>query len=328
MGLQGNFYSNPRYFMRHAEYRYSGIAAKMTFEPPVDDFDSVAVIRLLFVKDTRVILDLHKHPAVGPKRLDPGYPLPHRMGNPVLEGILDEGLQALIAQRGRGTPRLALRLLQACHRVSRAEGEKAIVPHHFRMACALEQLDDLGLGSTEQAYLKALAEGTSRLNVFASMLGLPARTVSCVVEPFLLRAGLMVKDDRGRHVTAAATVHDLPGGGLLVDTPGVRELALEMDENELPWYFPEFAALAPACKFRDCSHTHEPDCAVRAAAEALVRKEGPMILLRTCKCHFRTTDQVLAACDSSRAALGPEGQAISRAAMAEKEAAEKGASKV
>jgi len=53
---------------------------------------------------------------------------------------------------------------------------------------------------------------------------------------------------------------------------------------------------------------------VRAAAETLVRKHGPQILLRTAKCHFRTTEQVLAAAGSSRAALGPEGQAVSRSA--------------
>ena len=53
---------------------------------------------------------------------------------------------------------------------------------------------------------------------------------------------------------------------------------------------------------------------VRAVAEELVRKQGPLVLLKTAKCHFRTTDQVLAACGSSRAALGPEGQAISRSA--------------
>ena len=75
------------------------------------------------------------------------------------------------------------------------------------------------------------------------------------------------KDDRGRHVTAAVSIYDLPGGGLLVDTPGVRELAVDMDVTELPWYFPELAALAPQCKFNDCSHTHEPQCAVRQAAE-------------------------------------------------------------
>jgi ribonuclease HIII len=60
---------------------------------------------------------------------------------------------------------------------------------------------------------------------------------------------------------------------------------------------------------------------VRAAAETLVRKEGAGVLLRTCKCHFRTTDQVLAACGHTRAELGPEGQVISRSAEAEKAAA-------
>lgn len=51
---------------------------------------------------------------------------------------------------------------------------------------------------------------------------------------------------------------------------------------------------------------------VKASAIELVRKAGPGVLLKACKCHFRTTDQVLAACGSSRAALGPEGQAVSR----------------
>ena len=51
---------------------------------------------------------------------------------------------------------------------------------------------------------------------------------------------------------------------------------------------------------------------VKASAVELIKKSGPEVLLKTCKCHFRTTDQVLATCGSSRAALGPEGQAISR----------------
>lgn len=51
---------------------------------------------------------------------------------------------------------------------------------------------------------------------------------------------------------------------------------------------------------------------VKASAIGLVKKAGPEALLKACKCHFRTTDQVLAACGSSRAALGPEGQAVSR----------------
>lgn len=76
------------------------------------------------------------------------------------------------------------------------------------------------------------------------------------------------KDDRGRHVTAAVTIHQLPPGGIVVDTPGVRELAVDMTPQELPWYFTDFASFTQDCRFNDCTHTHEPHCGVRAAAEA------------------------------------------------------------
>jgi Holliday junction DNA helicase RuvB len=114
----------------------------------------------------------------------------------------------LIAQRARGTPRLALRLLQSCRRVCRAEGEMTVTSGHLLRACELEGLDAIGLGPTEQRYLEVLVAGASRLNVVASMLGLPARTVSQVVEPFLLRTGLIVKDDAGRReLTAKGREH-------------------------------------------------------------------------------------------------------------------------
>jgi Holliday junction DNA helicase RuvB len=115
-----------------------------------------------------------------------------------LKWATDESLPPLIAHRGRGTPRLALRLLQACRRVCRAEGQEIITMEHFRKACDLEHLDDLGLGPMEQNYLRVVAEGASRLNVIASILGLPSRTLSTVTEPFLIRAGLVLKDDGGR----------------------------------------------------------------------------------------------------------------------------------
>ena len=111
---------------------------------------------------------------------------------------VEEQLFPEIATRSRGTPRLALRLLQSCRRVCRAVGESTITLQHLHRACRLEQIDDLGLGPTEQKYLRHMADGASRLNVIASLLGLPARTVSQVTEPFLMRAGLIVKDDQGR----------------------------------------------------------------------------------------------------------------------------------
>jgi Holliday junction DNA helicase RuvB len=121
---------------------------------------------------------------------------------------VDDKVFIPIAARSRGTPRLALRLLQACRRVCRSEGENAITLGHLERACELERLDGLGLGPTDQQYLGILAEGASRLNVIASRLGLPSRTVAEVTEPFLIRSGLVTKDDQGRRqLTAEGREH-------------------------------------------------------------------------------------------------------------------------
>lgn len=116
---------------------------------------------------------------------------------------VEESVYPQIALRSRGTPRLALRLLQAGRRVCRAEGDSTISLAHLERACLLEQIDGLGLGPTEQQYLMILAEGATRLNVLASLVGLPPRTLAQVTEPFLIRAGLMVKDDQGRRLLTA-----------------------------------------------------------------------------------------------------------------------------
>jgi Holliday junction DNA helicase RuvB len=114
----------------------------------------------------------------------------------------------LIAQRSRGTPRLALRLLQACRRVARSQGDHTITVSHFERACLLEQIDGLGLGATERKYLSILAEGPTRLNVISTILGLPTRTVSEVTEQFLIRSGLVDKDRAGlRQLTAKGLEH-------------------------------------------------------------------------------------------------------------------------
>ena len=121
---------------------------------------------------------------------------------------VDEGVFPMIAQRSRGTPRLALRLLQACWRVCRAEGERAILPTHFERACQLEQIDELGLGPLERKYLTIVKNGASRLNVISTILGLPNRTVADVTEQYLIRAGLIDKDKAGmRQLTAKGVDH-------------------------------------------------------------------------------------------------------------------------
>jgi ribosome biogenesis GTPase / thiamine phosphate phosphatase len=74
-------------------------------------------------------------------------------------------------------------------------------------------------------------------------------------------------DGRGRHTTTARELHPLPGGALLVDTPGMRELALA-GEDGLDTAYADVAGYAGECRFRDCGHRTEPGCAVAAAIDA------------------------------------------------------------
>jgi ribosome biogenesis GTPase len=74
-------------------------------------------------------------------------------------------------------------------------------------------------------------------------------------------------DARGRHVTTARRLLPIPGGGCVIDGPGIRELKL-WDPDGLEAVFADVAALAAACRFRDCAHEDEPGCAVRGAVEA------------------------------------------------------------
>lgn len=75
-------------------------------------------------------------------------------------------------------------------------------------------------------------------------------------------------DHRGRHSTTFRELHPLPGGGYLIDTPGLRSLALAVDESAVEAAFPDIAEIATDCRFRDCTHEHEPGCAVILAVAA------------------------------------------------------------
>jgi ribosome biogenesis GTPase len=75
-------------------------------------------------------------------------------------------------------------------------------------------------------------------------------------------------DQRGRHTTTSRSMHRLPQGGWLIDTPGMRELQLVESEGALEDVFSEISALAEDCRFSDCHHEAEPGCAVRAAIES------------------------------------------------------------
>ena len=73
---------------------------------------------------------------------------------------------------------------------------------------------------------------------------------------------------KGQHTTTFAEMHDLPGGGRIIDTPGVKEFGLiDFKAEELGQYFPEMRAVMASCRFNNCLHLNEPGCAVKQGVE-------------------------------------------------------------
>lgn len=79
--------------------------------------------------------------------------------------------------------------------------------------------------------------------------------------------GIREDDSKGRHTTTSRHIHRLNCGGLLIDTPGMRELQLTDCDAGVAEVFDEIISLSQACRFRDCTHQNEPGCAVRSAIE-------------------------------------------------------------
>lgn len=102
-------------------------------------------------------------------------------------------------------------------------------------------------------------------------------------------------DDRGRHTTTHRELIALPGGGLLVDNPGMRELALWLDGDGLDRAFGDVEAFASACHFSDCQHDGEPGCAIEAALDdgrlSYARFESYLQLQREAEANARRRNQ-------------------------------------
>ncbi len=97
---------------------------------------------------------------------------------------------------------------------------------------------------------------SSLLNALQPGLGLAVNEVSAAM-------------GKGKHTTVTRQLIPLPDGGYVADTPGWKSLALwDTEPEEMDAYFPELAPLVAECQFSDCTHEHEPGCAVRAALEA------------------------------------------------------------
>lgn len=132
-----------------------------------------------------------------------------------------------------------------------------------------------------------LSEALSgKLCVFAGHSGVGKSSLLNALDPRLdvVTGAVSEGNDKGRHTTTSSALYHLPGGAIVIDTPGIREFALwNVSRDEVRVFYPEFRTFA--CAFSDCSHTHEPGCGVQAAVESgeigAARYQGYLRILAT-----------------------------------------------
>ena len=116
--------------------------------------------------------------------------------------------------------------------------------------------------------VKELVAG--RTTLVAGNSGVGKSTLIGALEPTLdVRTGeISQSHHKGRHTTTFSTMYPLTGGGSIIDTPGVKGFGLiDIEDAELCRYFPDMMRYAPDCRYYNCTHVHEPDCAVVRAVE-------------------------------------------------------------
>ena len=115
--------------------------------------------------------------------------------------------------------------------------------------------------------LKALMYG--KTSVFSGQSGVGKSSLINAMTGSSLKIGAVVgKTNKGSHTTTTTHLVPIGGGGFCIDTPGIKSFGIwDLEEKNLQTYYPEFLPFAEQCKFPDCSHRNEPDCAVKKAVE-------------------------------------------------------------
>ena len=197
----------------------------------------------------------------------------------ILAANVDQALLVFAAREPAPKPGLLDRFLVACHlagieavitvnKVDQGlEEVEGWLPAYSDIGCRtliVSARTGWGLGAVRRMLV-------DRTTLFCGPSGAGKSSLLTAVYPGVrLKTGeLSESTGKGRHTTSAAELMPLPYGGFVVDTPGLKEFGVwEITREELDGAFPEIADRSGECRFPDCRHEQEPDCAIRAAVEA------------------------------------------------------------
>jgi ribosome biogenesis GTPase / thiamine phosphate phosphatase len=167
-----------------------------------------------------------------------------------------------IARSSGATPVIVLNKADLCPdiqaRICEAETVASGIP-----VCCVSAVANTGLNALE----KYLTPGTTSAFLGQSGVGKSAIINALLGAERQITGAVRERDRRGRHTTTRRELILLPGGGTVIDTPGMREIQIWGDKNSLDNTFEDIARIADGCRFSDCRHDREPGCAVRAAIE-------------------------------------------------------------
>jgi ribosome biogenesis GTPase len=197
----------------------------------------------------------------------------------LLAANVDQALLVFAAREPAPKPGLLDRFLVACH----LAGIRAVITLN-KIDQGTEDVDgwlptydELGLRVLRVSARTGWGLGVvkrmlvDKTTLFCGPSGAGKSSLLNAVYPgFRLKVGeLSESTGKGRHTTSLAELMPLPYGGFVVDTPGLKEFGVwEASREELEGAFPEIANRVEGCRFPNCSHLHEPDCAVREAVES------------------------------------------------------------
>lgn len=130
----------------------------------------------------------------------------------------------------------------------------------------------LRVSSTEKKGLESLMElMKGKVSMFSGHSGVGKSTLVNAIEPSLHLKTTVISEQskQGQHTTTFAEMYDLSFGAKIIDTPGIKGFGIvDMEKEEISGYFPEFFKLKEQCKFNNCLHKDEPNCAIKKALDA------------------------------------------------------------